>query len=208
MQWKQQWSLPARRSFLLAALAAPAAFGANKPRRERHRFRAGEFEVELTLRYHDSYASDGFWFRGTRANRGFCLSSNGERNRMCMENFRGSLALARYHVKALGRRGPLPGMRELVRTIDRDRRLDQRAPFERTIPLDRGIASDVQAFGYEAPQGTPPIPPAHGPWYLLRQDLFLEPYKEPFLVLYWKQALPSIRVLDMIPGEQTVVIGR
>jgi hypothetical protein len=195
-----------RRMLLFSPLAAPAAFGAKKQKQERHRFRAGEFEVELTLQYHDRYSSQGFWFRDAVANREFCLASNGEQNRMCMENFRGSLALARYHIKAVGSRRPLPGMRELVRTIDRDHRLDQRPPFERTIPLERGIASDVQAFGYEAPEGTPPIPPAHGPWYLLRQDLFLEPHKEPFLVLYWKQALASIRILDMIPGEQTLVV--
>ena len=47
------------------------------------------------------------------------------------------------------------------------------------------------------------MPEAHGPWYLFRQDLFLEPQTAPFLVMYWKHALSSIRVLDLIPGDKT-----
>jgi hypothetical protein len=207
MQWRASAPALARRSFLAAAFAAPAALAATKQKDERHRFRTGEVEIELSLRYHDAYSSQGFWFRDQGANREFCLSSNGQQNKMCMENFRGSLVLARYQVKVLSKKAPMPGLREYVRTIDRDARLDQRPPFERAIRLEHGVASDVQAFGYEAPQGTPPIPPTHGPWYLFRQDLFLEPQKDPFLVLYWKQALPSIRILDMIPGDQTSVIG-
>jgi len=30
-----------------------------------------------------------------------------------------------------------------------------------------------------------------------------EPHRVPFLTVYWKHALASIRVLDLIPGDQT-----
>jgi hypothetical protein len=48
----------------------------------------------------------------------------------------------------------------------------------------------------------------HGPWCLYRQDLFLEPERTPFLVVLWKHALSSIRLLDMIPGDQTWVVKK
>ena len=94
-------------------------------------------------------------------------------------------------------------LREYVKTIDHDARLDLRPPFERTIKLEKGVGSDLQAFGYDPPPGEEPMPEAHGPWYLFRQDLFLEPQTAPFLVMYWKHALSSIRVLDLIPGDET-----
>lgn len=99
-------------------------------------------------------------------------------------------------------------LREYVRTIDHDASLAGRPPFERVIQLERGVASDLQAFGYETVQETKPSSEAHGPWYLFRQDLFLEPQRNPFLVVYWKHALNSIRILDIIPGDQTWVLKR
>ena len=93
--------------------------------------------------------------------------------------------------------------RHTFRTIDRDARLPDRPPFERPIALKKGVGSDLQAFGYEPkPEDDRPFD-RHGPWYLYRQDLYLERQPAPFLILYWKQALPSIRVLDLIPGDQT-----
>lgn len=96
-----------------------------------------------------------------------------------------------------------PVLREHVRTIDRDARLPERPPFDRSIVLRRGVGSDLQAFGYEAALEDEPLPGRQGPWYLYRQDLFLEPQRAPFLTVYWKHALASIRVLDLIPGDQT-----
>ena len=198
-----------RRALFAATCGLPALFAAKPSKKdERFRLRTESYDIELTLRYHDAYASKGFWFLDESANRVFCLSSNGEKNRMCSENFHGSLALANYRVKPRSKHAGQPALREYVRMIDRDQRLDPRAPFERTIQLQHGVATDLQAFGSEAAPATPLLPPAHGPWYLLRQDLFLESQAEPFLVLYWKQALPSIRILDMIPGDQTSVLER
>jgi hypothetical protein len=70
--------------------------------------------------------------------------------------------------------------------------------------LKNGVGSDLQAFGYEPAPKDEPFD-QHGPWYLYRQDLFLEPQRAPFLVVYWKHALASIRVLNLIPGDQTWV---
>jgi hypothetical protein len=63
----------------------------------------------------------------------------------------------------------------------------------------------LQAFGYEPAPEDGPLSDRHGPWYLYRQDLYLEPQRAPFLILYWKHTLTSIRALDLIPGDQTSV---
>ena len=71
--------------------------------------------------------------------------------------------------------------------------------------LKKGVGSDLQAFGYEQAPKDESLFDQHGPCYLYRQDLFLEPQRAPFLVVYWKHALASIRVLDLILGDQTWV---
>ena len=191
-----------RRSLICTA----AAFGVRQAqaakKQEVHRFRTADAEVEMTVEFHDRYGSGGFWFREETSNRRFCLSAQGETDRNCLPNFRGSIAIARYAVRTADVQRT-PALREYVRTIDRDARLDLRPPFERTIKLEKGIGSDLQAFGYEPSPGDQRNPEKHGPWYLFRQDLFLEPRSAPFLVIYWKHALSSIRVLDLIPGDQT-----
>jgi len=184
-----------------AAIGVVPALGANK--HEAHRFRTPNLDIEMTVEYHDGYSSSGFWFRQGNSGRQFCLSADGEEVRQCLANFRGSLAIAQYRVRPRSQVRAAPAMRENVRTVDRDARLRDRPPFERTIELKRGIGSDLQAFGYEAPAEEESMFRSHSPWYLFRQDLFLEPQHEPCLMIFWKHALPSIRVLDIIPGEQT-----
>jgi hypothetical protein len=185
----------------MAAAGTLPATAAKKP--ETHRFRTDEFDIEMAVEYHDGYTSRGFWFRDGSANGQFCLSAGGEPNRRCLAEFRGSLAVAQYHVRPRsGDRRP-PRLRELVRTVDRDPRLHDRPSFERAIALQKGVASDLQAFGYDATAEEESLLRLHSPWYLFRQDLFLEPQHQPFLAIFWKHALPSIRMLDIIPGERT-----
>ena len=185
-----------------AAMGIMPAVAAN--RQEAYRFRTADFDIEMVVEYHDGYTSRGFWFREGNSNRQFCLQADGDEGGRCLAAFRGSLAIAQYRVWPRSRVRAPPTMREYVRTIDRDARLHDRPPFERTIELKRGIASDLQAFGCEVPEEEEQsLFVSHGPWYLFRQDLFLEQQPKPFLAIYWKHAFPAIRVLDIIPGEQT-----
>jgi hypothetical protein len=181
------------------ALISPAA----AKNEEAYRFRTADAEIEMTIEFHDGYASRGFWFGEQMSNRNFCLSVGGEEVRHCIAGFRGSLAIARYRVRPRSHPAAEPGLREHVRTIDHDIRLPDRPPFDRSIVLKEGVGSDLQAFGHEAALDHEPVSGRHGPWYLYRQDLFLEPQRAPFLSVYWKHALGSIRVLDLILGEQT-----
>lgn len=192
-----------RRRFFGGAAAFALISPSAAKDKEAYRFRTADADIEMTIEFHDGYASRGFWFGEQMANRNFCLSARGEEGRNCIAGFRGSLAIARYRVRPRSHPAAEPVLRERVRTIDRDTRLPDRPPFDRSIVLKKGVGSDLQAFGYEAALGTEALSGRHGPWYLYRQDLFLEPQPGPFLTLYWKHALASIRVLDVIPGDQT-----
>ncbi len=98
---------------------------------------------------------------------------------------------------------------ERVRTIDQDSSLSSRAPFERTIELQDGVASDIQAFGYQtnglAASGESAA--ADDPWCLFRQDLHLQGAESLSLVVHWKHTLSAIRLFDVIPGRQTRLIA-
>lgn len=194
-----------RRRFLGGAAAFAWISPARAKDAEAYRFRTANAEIEMTIEFHDGYVSRGLWFGEQMSNRRYCLSADGEEGRNCVSAFRGSLAIARYRVRPRPHLEMEPVLREYVRTIDRDARLPDRPPFERSIALKKGVGSDLQAFGYEPAQKDEPLFDQHGPWYLYRQDLFLEPQRAPFLVVYWKHALASIRVLDLIPGDQTWV---
>jgi hypothetical protein len=193
-----------RRLFLVSAAGFAFRSAAAKGE-EAYRFRTADAEIEMTIEFHDGYASRGFWFGEQISNRRYCLSTDGEEGRNCVAAFRGSLAIARYRVRPRSGGPEKLALREYVRTIDHDARLPDRPPFERTIVLKRGAGSDLQVFGYEPVPEDEPSADRHGPWYLYRQDLYLEPQRAPFLILYWKHALASIRVLDLIPGDQTWV---
>lgn len=197
------------RRVLLCGAAALGVVPAKAAKvQEEYRFRTAELDIRMTVEFHDGYDSRGFWFREKETDRPFCLSASGESGRNCVENFRGSLAIAYYKVQPRSKRKGTPVLREYVRTIDHDPRLDSRPPFERAIELRHGIGSDLQAFGYEPEPGEALPPDRHGPWRLYRQDLFLEPQTTPFLVVFWKHALTSIRVLDVIPGDQTWILPK
>ena len=198
-----------RRTVLAGAAAIATVRMQAAPNQETHRFRAAEdLEIEMTIRFHNRYRSDGFWFRDQLSGRSFRLSAKGESGRGCMGVFHGSLAVAEYRVRRRAGRGAVSMLREYVRTIDHDPRVEDRPPVERTIKLERGVGSDLQAFGYEPSPGEEPLADEHGPWYLYRQDLFIEPLDRPFLAVFWKHALPEIRVLDIIPGDQTWLLNK
>lgn len=193
------------RRLLLGGAAAMATGLAASGAGKTYRIRTADADIEMGLEFHDRYSSRGFWFSEESSNRLFCLSADGTPGRNCVSGFRGSIAIARYRVRARNRAQTEVAMREYVRVVDRDPSLPDRPPFERSIVLNEGIGSDLQIFGYEPARDNEGPPERHGPWYLFRQDLYLGPQPAPFLSLYWKHAWPAIRVLDLIPGNQTRV---
>jgi hypothetical protein len=174
-----------------------------------YRFAAGDCDISMAVEFFDNYSAKGLWFKEQMTQGRFCLSGAGDKNRGCLPNFAGAIAIARYHIRYRSHRPKGLALMERVRTIDQDSRLTTRAPFERTIELQDGVASDLQAFGYQPNDSSTPgeSASANGPWCLLRQDLYLRGEDSVFLVVHWKHTLKAIRLFDVIPGEQTRLIA-
>lgn len=189
---------PVRRLFLLGSLGLRAA----SPLGLAYSLATNLCVIRLTVEFHDRFTGRDGWLRNQLTGEHFCLAPNGEQDRDCKESFAGSLALVRYEIRPRANRPKIATLREQVRTIDQDERLDPRPPFHRTVPLHGGIASDVQAFGYR--DGVLSVPQAM-PWYYLRQDLYLDASDAPFLTMHWKHALTAIRLLDLIPANGTSI---
>lgn len=199
-----------RRVMLTAALglaAAPRLIGGRAGLT--YRLATELCQVRLSVEFHDLLTGRDRWLLDSLRRHSACpLETRGG----CM--FTGSAAIVRYEI--LPRAGQLQvlRMREDVRTIDWDSRLAPRPQFQRTVELERGVASDVQAFGHdggeEAKPGVPVLSrtadPA-GPWYYFRQDLYLAAQQSPFLILHWKHSLEAILLLDVIPSNGTILIS-
>src|ERR1051325_10657597 len=151
-----------RRRFLGGTAAFAVISPAAAKDEEAYRFRTANAEIEMTIEFHDGYASRDFWFGEQVSKRNFCLSAGGEQGRNCLAGFRGSLAIARYRVRPRSHPAAEPVLREHVRTIDRDARLPDRPPVDRSIVLQNGVGSDLQAFGYEAALKDELLPGPHG----------------------------------------------
>ncbi len=169
-----------------------------------YRVATSEYEIRMTLEFHDNYRDKSLAFRERSSDQRFCLSAQGEQDRNCVSDFVGSIAVARYKIIPHATSEPLVSLREYVRSIDQSDSIPARPPFERVLQLQRGLASDIQAFGYtESSAGDGRNTGPENVWCLLRQDLYLKDKVHPFLVVHWKHTLSAIRVLDIIPGEGT-----
>jgi hypothetical protein len=198
-----------RRSFIwtVAAIGAVSSAAATKENETVYRFSTPECEGRMSIQFLDKYASRGFWFKQQERNRRFCLSGDGHENQACLPDFSGSMAIAVYHFRPRPHSPAALKIREHVRTIDQDSRMNVRPPFDANLPLQSGIASDIQAFGYTAKddQQTTPNLKQLDPWCLLRQDLYLDDQTAPFLIVHWKHTLRAITLIDVIPGDRTEV---
>ena len=191
-----------RRQILAGVLGASVPLRASKNENVLG-FATSEHDIQMTVEFYDRYSSQGFSFTERATQNHFCLSEAGERNQNCLKGFVGSLAVVKYRIRARsGAVGPT-ALRERARTIDQDGDLPERPPVDRTIGLIRGVGSDIQAFGYETESIAPATFPQGGPWSLIRQDLYLEGAKAPFLVVHWKHELTAVRMLDAIPCKGT-----
>lgn len=203
---------PDRRSFLwsLAGLGLTTKSPTSEKQSERgYRFLTPVCEVRMSVQYFASSSTNGFRFRDDLTNRTFCLSANGEQGRDCLERFVGSMAIAQYQFRSHRHSGTPLNLRERVLTIDHDRRISPRAPFERVLAVERAVVSDIQAFGYnpDDDEQTASDPNLLAVWYLVRQDLYLNDQATAFLIVHWKHTLNFIRLLDVIPGDGTELIS-
>lgn len=199
-----------RRTWMTAAVAVPLTAAAHT-RNIVRRFTIGTptFEIEASVEYRDAVSASSLSFQQGSDSRSFCLSPLGDERQNCVRDFAGSLAFASYHCKPIGRERPIcSSLTEVVRLIDRDNAVPDRAPFRRTIALIAGRATDIQVFGMKQSGVSRGIERASDPaWCLFRQELFWDQETNPFLVLHWKHTLPAIRLLDVAPVGSARVLN-
>jgi hypothetical protein len=197
-----------RRTFLQGLAAFPLALqkgSAEKGPETIYRFLTPECEVRMSVQSYGNAETKKFRFWERVTNRGFCLSVDGEENRNCLSQFVGSMAIATYHFRPRNHEWTSPRLREHVRTIDQDYRMNPRAPFDSVLAVEKGFASDIQAFGYNR-DGSPEAAAndkSFTLWCLLHQDLYLNDQPAPFLILHWKHTPEAISLVDIIPSDKT-----
>ncbi len=206
---------PDRRSFLGSLVSVGLSskaflFKSEKESETVYRILTPECEVRMSVEYFGSGEMNTLRFRDDQTQRRFCLTPDGVEDRNCAARFSGSMAIAHYHFRSHRHSPPPLNMRERVLTIDHHSRMDPRPPFERLLAVQRDIASDIQAFGYnpnnpeQSASGAKPVPL----WCLVRQDLFLNDQQTAFLIVHWKHSFDAITLLDVIPGDGTESIQR
>ncbi len=121
----------------------------------------------------------------------------------CVENFVGAVAVVMFDVhRSVDGKPAAASIREVVTVVEQSEGLPQRPPFVMTIKLDRGIGSDLQAFGYDE-ASTPPAEraaqreQAMTEWRRYRQELYLGADKRPFAVVNWLHTTARIRLLSV-----------
>ena len=115
----------------------------------RYRFRTPECEVRMSVQFLANSSTEGFHFRDRLTNRTFCLSASGREDHGCLERFVGAMAIARYAFHSPRHSAAPLNLRERVLIIDNDSGLSPPPPFERALAVEREMASDIQAFGYD-----------------------------------------------------------
>ena len=195
----EQFQRPDRRSVLrsLAGLGlALKARESDKNAEPAHHFLTPHGQVDMAVQYFDSSSLDGFHFRDRQTGQSFCLSANGEDHGDCLKRFVGSIAIAQYNFRPWPRSHASFNLRERVVTIDHDSHSSARPAFERALPAEGEMISDIQAFGYnpdDPEQATSNSNPSTA-WSLLRQELYLNGDVAEFLIVHWKHTVNLVRL--------------
>jgi hypothetical protein len=201
-----------RRSFLssLAGFSvAPRVRKSEKNAEPIFRFLTPECEIRMSVQYFDNSMLNSLRFRDSITSRVSCVSSEGNSDPGCLQRFKGSVAVAHYHLRSRLPAATSPlRLRELVHTIDQDTRMTPRQPFERALAVEREMASDIQAFGYDpGDRQQAAAAKSASSWAILRQDLFLNDQSSAFLTVHWKHTFNLISLVDVIPGDATEQIS-
>lgn len=124
-----------------------------------------------------------------------------------LERFVGAAAIVSYSVR--NKKGkPMPGaVREKVDLLGQSDDIPPRETFHKTVKLVRGVASDVQLFGYDetsvpAENRLSVREASRTSWRKFRQQLFLNESSEPFAVVEWTHTIQGIRLDVAHEGDQ------
>jgi hypothetical protein len=172
-----------RRAFLAAGVICKGR------RSESYVFVSTGWRVDAQVELHDRFDGRQLWALDAHQLWRWCLPSG---QGPCATSFQGAFAIARFSVQPAAER-----LRERLKLLDESEPGLALREVERSIPLVRGSGSSVHAF--------------HGAvrkWCVYRQDVFIDDQRAPFVVILWKQALESIRLLHLMPGGEAWTVKR
>lgn len=174
---------------------------------EAYDFTAGKATITLQVRFLEPYVGQPLTlYEGDELRRDVCASLPGA---VCPQRFVGAVAIGTFTVRAAnGRPLSRSAIREYVTVVAQSADLPARPPFSKTQPLTRGVASDVQVFGYDET----PIPEEHRAalreqsreqsWVIYRQQLYLDADAEAFAVIDWRHTIDGLEILR-VQGRTT-----
>ena len=194
---------------LLLPSAAALADRASEPHEAMYFFSTGQYSIEMKVTFEEPYRGRRLVvYSNLEPNREICLSANGQPDG-CLERFVGALSTVQFSIKLRnGKRPSSETIREYVTTIAQTSKLPRQDPFWRQERVVDGLASDVQAFGYDES----PIPKDQRQkvreewsklWLVFRQELYIGQDSQPFAVIEWKHTLDKIGIVRVIPRQPT-----
>jgi len=193
------------RYFLLGAGFFPCAGVAapDPPEGTAYGFFTSKYVIEMRVSFPDRYEGKRLSvYRSSDPGKEVCLPASPGASG-CLESFVGAAAVVEFTASRILGDGPAKGsIREVVTVVDQSPGLPDRPPYSMNAKLVNGIASDVQAFGYDES----PLPAAaraaereaaKAVWRRYRQELYLEKDKQPFAVVEWLHTTTRIRILKV-----------
>jgi hypothetical protein len=143
-----------------------------------------------------------------------CYLTDGAGAGACAEQFVGAVALATFSVRKLDGTAAAAFIHERVTLISQSQGLPARLPYSMSQKAEKGIVSDIQAFGYDQ------APLSHAErlrarressrtWRLYRQELYVDRHTRPFAIVEWRHAVDRIDLVRIYaPPEREALRPR
>src|SRR5690348_17175616 len=188
-------------SWMLLSFAAMLPAGTPREKRAKYGFATKDYSIQMAVTFFRPYVGRRLAFVSTiDPGKQVCYSADGSDR--CVEHLVGALAVGQYSVRlangGIPRSGPI---REDVTASAHSAGLPERAPVPAIQTLTNGIASDIQAFGYDESalsraERTRGRKKAQAKlWRLCRQELYMNQDTKPFAIVEWKHTLNGISIV-------------
>lgn len=174
------------------------------PQREvTYQFATSDYIIEMRVKFLAPFRGQRLaFYSNVEPEKEICYSGDPEAPDKCLQRFLGAGALVTYRVSRWDGDPPGPALiREHVTVLTQSPGLTARAPFSKTQSLARGMASDIQVFGFdEAPIKKADLARTREEmrrtlWRLYKQELYIDQELQPFAIVEWKHALDRISIV-------------
>jgi hypothetical protein len=189
-------------SWILLTAAWTAQAAGSPENNSKYGFATKDYSIEVKVAYFEPYKGSRLaFFTDANPGRQICFSGDGAGNR-CVEHFVGALAVVTYSVRLAGGGRPASAsIREAVTVSAQSPGLPRRESVSITQKLVNGMATDIQAFGYDdttlgkADRSWSRNQAQRILWRLCTQELYINKDTRPFAIIEWKHQLDRISIM-------------